>query len=79
MESVAQGKKVILCVTGSPQVEENVYGDDGLLSGTREGLIVADCTTAEPHSTLKIAADVKARGDYPVHFAFTMLGFGNYR
>jgi 3-hydroxyisobutyrate dehydrogenase-like beta-hydroxyacid dehydrogenase len=53
---------VIICVTGSPQVEQNVYGDDGLLSGMRQGLIVADCTTAEPHSTMKIAADVKAKG-----------------
>ena len=55
---------VIICVTGSPQVEANVYGDDGLLAGMRQGLIVADCTTAEPHSTLKIAAEVKARGGH---------------
>lgn len=53
---------VIICVTGSPQVEQNVYGEEGLLSGMREGLIVADCTTAEPHSTMRIAADVEAKG-----------------
>jgi 3-hydroxyisobutyrate dehydrogenase-like beta-hydroxyacid dehydrogenase len=53
---------VIICVTGSPQVEQNIYGENGLLSGVRQGLIVADCTTAEPHSTLKIAADVEAKG-----------------
>jgi hypothetical protein len=27
----------------------------------------------------RLVSDVKARGDYPVHFAFAMLGFGNYR
>jgi 3-hydroxyisobutyrate dehydrogenase-like beta-hydroxyacid dehydrogenase len=55
---------VIICVTGSPQVEANVYGEEGLLAGMRGGLILADCTTAEPHSTLKIAADVKAKGGH---------------
>ena len=53
---------VILCVTGSPQVEDIVYRSDGLLSGMRDGLIVADCSTAEPDSTVKIAADVAAKG-----------------
>ena len=53
---------VIICVTGSPQVEQTVYGENGLLSGMHKGLIVADCTTAEPHSTMKIAADVEAKG-----------------
>jgi hypothetical protein len=27
----------------------------------------------------RLISDVKARGDYPVHFAFSMLGFGTYR
>ena len=47
---------IILCVTGSPQVEEAVYGENGLLAGLRPGLTIADCTTAEPHSTRRIAA-----------------------
>ena len=53
---------VIMCVTGSPQVEDIVYRPDGLLAGMRDGLIVADCSTAEPDSTLKIAAAVAAKG-----------------
>jgi 3-hydroxyisobutyrate dehydrogenase-like beta-hydroxyacid dehydrogenase len=61
---------VIICVTGSPQVEQNVYGENGLLSGMRQGLIVADCSTAEPHSTIKIAADMKAKGG---HFVDTPM------
>ena len=27
----------------------------------------------------RLVSDIKARGDFPVHFAFAMLGFGNYR
>jgi 3-hydroxyisobutyrate dehydrogenase-like beta-hydroxyacid dehydrogenase len=53
---------VIICVTGSPQVEQIVYGEYGLLSAVRPGFVVADCSTSEPHSTIKIAADVEAKG-----------------
>lgn len=53
---------VVLCVTGSPQVEEIVYGADGLLSAARTGLTVVDTSTAEPASTARIRADFAARG-----------------
>jgi 3-hydroxyisobutyrate dehydrogenase-like beta-hydroxyacid dehydrogenase len=53
---------VILCVTGSPQVEEIVYGKDGVLEGLRSGTVVVDCSTAEPGSTMKVAAAVAAKG-----------------
>jgi 3-hydroxyisobutyrate dehydrogenase-like beta-hydroxyacid dehydrogenase len=53
---------VFLCVTGSPQVEDVVYRKDGLLEGVHQGLIVADCSTAEPSSTLKVAADIAKQG-----------------
>jgi 3-hydroxyisobutyrate dehydrogenase-like beta-hydroxyacid dehydrogenase len=53
---------VILCVTGTPQVEENVYGPNRILSVARKGLIVADCSTAVPDSTKKIAAEFESRG-----------------
>jgi 3-hydroxyisobutyrate dehydrogenase-like beta-hydroxyacid dehydrogenase len=53
---------VFLCVTGSPQVEDIVFGSEGLLGGIAAGKIVADCSTAEPTSTLKVAAAIQARG-----------------
>ena len=53
---------VFICVTGSPQVEEIVYGADGLLSVARAGLVVVDTSTAEPASTTRIRADFAARG-----------------
>jgi 3-hydroxyisobutyrate dehydrogenase-like beta-hydroxyacid dehydrogenase len=52
---------VFLCVTGSPEVEEIVFAR-GLLDGLGRGAVVADCSTAEPTSTLKVAAAVQARG-----------------
>ena len=66
MKSAAEVAKasdmVILCVTGTPQVEETVYGANGLLAGAKQGLIIADCSTAIPDSTKKIAADCAAKG-----------------
>ncbi|WP_193188959.1 NAD(P)-dependent oxidoreductase [Nisaea sediminum] len=53
---------VILCVTGTPQVEEVVLGADGVLAGARPGLMVIDCSTSEPASTLKIAARLAEKG-----------------
>lgn len=53
---------VFLCVTGSPQVEDVVYRKDGLLEGMHAGLIVADCSTAQPSSSQKVAADIAERG-----------------
>jgi 3-hydroxyisobutyrate dehydrogenase-like beta-hydroxyacid dehydrogenase len=52
---------VFLCVTGTPQVEAIVYGEDGLLAAAREGLIVVDTSTAEPASTAAIRSDFKAK------------------
>jgi 3-hydroxyisobutyrate dehydrogenase-like beta-hydroxyacid dehydrogenase len=53
---------VILVVTGTPQVEEIVLGDDGLLKHGRKGLIIADCSTAEPSSTMRIVAKAADHG-----------------
>ncbi len=50
---------IILVVTGSPQVEDIMAE---VLVHAPKGLIVADCSTAEPHSTIKIAALAKAAG-----------------
>jgi 3-hydroxyisobutyrate dehydrogenase-like beta-hydroxyacid dehydrogenase len=58
----ARSDIVLICVTGSPQVEEIVYGANGLLSGARKGLIVIDCSTSEPDSSAKIFPDLAAKG-----------------
>jgi 3-hydroxyisobutyrate dehydrogenase-like beta-hydroxyacid dehydrogenase len=61
---------VILCVTGSPQVEDALYGTNGVIKGAKPGLIIADCSTAEPASTLRIAHDLSAK---QIHFLDTPL------
>jgi 3-hydroxyisobutyrate dehydrogenase-like beta-hydroxyacid dehydrogenase len=39
---------VILCVPSSAEVEECVLAENGIMAGAHAGLIVIDCTTAEP-------------------------------
>lgn len=60
---LARGSDIVfICVTGSPQVEEVLRHRGGILEGLNPGTIVADCSTAEPDSTLRMAALVEARG-----------------
>jgi 3-hydroxyisobutyrate dehydrogenase-like beta-hydroxyacid dehydrogenase len=53
---------VILCVTGTPEVEQIVHGADGLLAAAQPGLLVIDCSTAEPASAARIREAFAARG-----------------
>jgi 3-hydroxyisobutyrate dehydrogenase-like beta-hydroxyacid dehydrogenase len=53
---------VLICVTGSPQVEAVVAGPGGILSKARAGLIVIDTSTSEPESTRRLAALCAAQG-----------------
>ena len=53
---------VILCVTGSPQVEQVLTGPQGVLSSARTGLIVIDTSTSEPESTRRLTALCAERG-----------------
>jgi len=50
---------VVICVTGSPQVEAVVAG---LLSNAHQGLIVIDTSTSEPDSTRRLAALCAEKG-----------------
>lgn len=52
---------VVLCVTGSPQVEAVIDGPDGLASAGRK-LLIVDCSTSEPASTMRLAASLAPAG-----------------
>jgi 3-hydroxyisobutyrate dehydrogenase-like beta-hydroxyacid dehydrogenase len=54
----ADSDVVILCVTGAPQVEEVVYGKDGVLEAMRPGSVLIDCSTSEPATSERVAKDL---------------------
>lgn len=61
-EIARQSDIIFICVTGSAQVEALVRGPDGIAAGASPGLIVADCSTADPNSTMALAAELKEKG-----------------
>lgn len=58
-EMAQQSDIIVLCVTGSPQVEENVAR---IIASMKPGLIVVDTSTAEPTSTKALTAKMRAAG-----------------
>lgn len=60
---LAAGSEIIIvCVTGTPQVEAVLMGPGGVLEGLRPGTVVIDCSTAVPSSTERVAQAVHAAG-----------------
>ena len=57
-----QCEVLILCVTGSPQVEAVLLGEGGALAALRPGTVVIDCSTAIPSSTERVAAACHGAG-----------------
>jgi 3-hydroxyisobutyrate dehydrogenase-like beta-hydroxyacid dehydrogenase len=53
---------VFLCLPASPDVERAVRGEDGLKAGAHDSMIIVDTTTADPNSTLALAAELKPLG-----------------
>ncbi|MDT7952600.1 MAG: NAD(P)-dependent oxidoreductase [Acetobacteraceae bacterium] len=52
---------VVLCVPGSPQVEANIQGPDGLAAAGKP-LLIIDCSTSEPATTIRLAEALTPQG-----------------
>ena len=62
---MAGAEVLILCVTGTPQVEAVLLGEGGapgVLQSLRAGTVVIDCSTAIPSSTERVAQAVAEAG-----------------
>lgn len=71
-KAVAETSDIIfICVTGSPQVEGIIRGQDGLKTGLKRGSVVVDCSTSDPNSTLALATELAISG---VDYADAPLG-----
>lgn len=69
---LAEGSDIIvLCVTGSPQVEDILVGSGALLDALRPGMIIVDCSTANPMSTVQMAEKVTGKGAHFIDAAMT--------
>ena len=61
-EMAAAADFIVLCVTGSPQVEEILRGPKGIKAGARKGLVVIDSSSSDPISTKALAAELRETG-----------------
>ncbi|HNW59048.1 MAG TPA: NAD(P)-dependent oxidoreductase [bacterium] len=61
-EVAAKSDVVITIVTDSPDVEEVVLGENGILSGLHTGSVVIDMSTISPAVTRKLAAEIERKG-----------------
>jgi 3-hydroxyisobutyrate dehydrogenase len=53
---------IITCVSDTPDVEEVILGNDGVLQTLQPGALVVDMSTISPQTTRDIAAEIAAKG-----------------
>jgi 3-hydroxyisobutyrate dehydrogenase-like beta-hydroxyacid dehydrogenase len=53
---------IFICVTSSVQVEDLIRRKDGIKAGAHKGLIIVDCSTADPNSTIALAEELAPLG-----------------
>jgi len=53
---------VFLCVSDTPDVEQVLLGDDGVLEGARSGTLVVDMSTISPRATRELAQRLHEAG-----------------
>jgi 2-hydroxy-3-oxopropionate reductase len=61
-EVAAQADITFICVSDTPDVEQVILGDGGLIHGVRPGSVVVDMSTISPAATRRYAEELKKRG-----------------
>lgn len=62
-QEVAQNSDVVITIVGdTPDVQEVVLGEKGVLAGAREGMILVDMSTISPEATRQLAAQLQEHG-----------------
>jgi len=61
-EAVASADIVVVCVSDTPDVEDVLFGPDGVVNGARPGTLVVDCSTIAPSGSWDFAARLREHG-----------------
>ena len=60
---VAQNSDIVItCVSDTPDVEQVILGDEGILEGARSGMLVIDMSTISPQATRALAQKLREAG-----------------
>ena len=61
-EAAKHADVIIVMVSDTPDVEQVIFGDGGIVHGARAGSVVVDMSTVSPTATKDFAAKLRARG-----------------
>ncbi|MHB0983741.1 MAG: NAD(P)-dependent oxidoreductase, partial [Thiobacillus sp.] len=61
-EAAAQADIIIVMVSDTPDVEQVLFDDNGVIHGARPGSVVVDMSTISPTATRHMADKLRARG-----------------
>ena len=61
-EVAAQSDIIFVIVSDTPDVEQVILGENGIIHGARKGSVVVDMSTISPNSTRQMAKALAARG-----------------
>lgn len=61
-EVASNSEVVVTCLPNSPDVEEVIFGTDGLMEGAKEGLIIIDTSTITPIAAQQFSEKVAQKG-----------------
>jgi 3-hydroxyisobutyrate dehydrogenase len=54
---------IMTMLPSSPHVKSVYYGDQGVLAGVRQGILIIDCSTIDPFTAREVAAAAKKKGN----------------
>jgi 3-hydroxyisobutyrate dehydrogenase len=61
-DAAAGAEIIVMCVSDTPDVEETVLGENGIIHGASKGSIVIDMSTISPAATRNIARELDMKG-----------------
>lgn len=61
-DAASRADVIVLCVSDTPDVEQVLFGTDGVIHGARAGSLVIDCSTIAPSGSWDFAARLRERG-----------------
>ena len=61
-DAAAGAEIIVMCVSDTPDVEETILGENGIVHGASEGSLVIDMSTISPAATRNIARELGKKG-----------------
>ncbi|MDR3603758.1 MAG: NAD(P)-dependent oxidoreductase [Syntrophaceae bacterium] len=62
LEAAREAEVIITCLSDTPDVEEVVLGDNGIIHGAQPGSVVVDMSTISPEATCRMADALSEKG-----------------